>query len=247
MSKTRTLHPNLRIFDPPSNSDKLVTNFTAIPTFFFDDLIRVGKGIPSSFWKFTFALMRQILSPDKQDGQFVFNYTWNSTFADFKEKHDIGDLAVQDWSNAYSVSGLFHIVKGSRKFPKDPNGTPTVWTYNRNATSRDWLAFVLALSETLNPKDGKRMARHGFSKDYDVNASHAFKLVLALNVDLARKMRVGLPPLPPINVERIEAFLRRGYGKRNEDGSIEWTYLKPSWKGLKEPDFHGEPDGSGLG
>jgi hypothetical protein len=233
MSKTRTLHPNLRIFDS-ANPDKLVTNFTAIPTFFFDDLIRVGKGIPASFWKFTFALMRQILSPEKQGDQFVYTYTWNSTFADFKEKHDIGDLAVQDWTNAYSNSGLFGIIKGKRKFPKDPNGTPTVWTYNQNATRCDWLAFIVALSKTLNPADRKRMARHG--KSDDLTAAHAFKLVLALEVDKARQHSVGLPPLPAINQHRVEEMIRRGWGTRNADGSIEWTYLKPKRVGSQEED-----------
>lgn len=221
----RTLHPNLRIFDSDI-PDKLTVNFTAFPTWFFDDLIRLGKGIPASFWKFTFALMRQVLSAVEKNGEvFTNTYTWNSTFEDFKEKHDLGDLAVQDWTNAYSCSGLFSIVKGKRKFPKDPNGTPTVWTYNRNATRRDWLAFVIALSKTLNPADGKRMARHGWVDDVD--ASHAYKLMLSLEVDKARAGSVGLPPLPAINEKRIEIFLERGYGKRESDGSISWTYKKP--------------------
>jgi hypothetical protein len=224
MGKQRTLHPNLRIFDS-SIPDKQTTNFVAIPTFFFDDLIRMGKGIPASFWKFTFALLRQILSAVEKNGEvFTNTYSWKSTFADFKEKHDIGDLAVQDWTNAYSVSGLFHITKGSRKHPKDPNGLPTVWKYNPDATSRDWLAFILALSETLNPKDRKRMRRHG--KADDVNASHAFKLQLALNVDHKRSGNVGTPPLPPVNTKRIEEMIRRGWGRRNADGSIEWTFLQ---------------------
>lgn len=222
----RKLHPNLRIFDS-SNPEKENTNYTAMPTWFVDDLIRVGKGIPSSFWKFTFVLMRHILSAVEKtaDGKFVNTYIWKSTFEDFKEQHDIGDLAVQDWTNAYSCSGFFSITRGSRKHPKDPNGLPTVWRYNVNATKRDWLALVIALSETLNPPDGKRMRRHGWSDDLD--CSQAYKLVLALNVDKARAQRVGIPPLPSVNVARIEEFLRRGYGRRLEDGSIEWTYGKP--------------------
>jgi hypothetical protein len=239
----RQLHPTLGIFDS-DNPEKLVTNFTAIPTWFVDDLIRIGKGIPSSFWKFTFVLMREVLSAVEKDGdKFVNTYVWKSTFEDFKENYDLGDLAVQDWSNAYSVSGLFGMVKGTRKHPKDPAGKPTVWTYNRAATRRDWTAFVLALSTTLNPPDGKRMARHG--RVDDVDASHAFKLQLSLHVDRARASKVGAPPLPPVNRNRIEEFLRRGYGRRNDDGSIEYTYKKPSWEGLKEPRRE-DPD-TGMG
>jgi hypothetical protein len=221
----RSLHPNLRIFDH-ADTAKEVVNYTALPTFFIDDFLRIGKGIPASFWKFTYVLMRQTLSAvEKIEGGFRNTYTWNSTFEDFKEKYDIGDLAVQDWTNAYSCSGLFRITKGTRKYPKDPNGLPTVWQYNTNSTRRDWAAFIIALSNTLNPEDGKRMARHG--KAGSVSAAHAFKLVLAMNVDKARHQAVGIPPLPPVNTNRIEAFIQRGYGKREADGSISWVYKLP--------------------
>lgn len=233
----RTLHPKLGIFDS-SNPERQITNFTAIPTWFVDDLFRCGKGIPSSFWKFTYVLMRHILSPSKVDGAFVFDYTWKSTFDDFKQIYDIGDLAVQDWTNAYSCSGFFSITKGSRKHPDDPNGIPTQWKYWTGATRRDWFAFVIALSKTLNPPDGKRMRRHGWNciDKHPTNAHHAgcldcsqpYKLLLAINVDKARANSVGQPPLLPINEKRIEEFLRRGYGRRLEDGSIEWTFARPN-------------------
>lgn len=233
----RTLHPKLKIFDS-SNPEKEVTNFTAVPTFFVDDLIRMGNGIPSSFWKLTFVLLRHVLSVEKIGDKFVHTYTWKSTFEDFKEKHDIGDLAVQDWTNAYSCSGFFHVTRGSRKHPQDPNGLPTVWKYNVNATQRDWMAFVIALSKTLNPTPPeKRMARHGWacighSKGEPhtrscLDCSQPYKLLLAINVDKARANSVGIPPLPPVNQGRIEEFIRRGYGVRLADGSIEWSYVKP--------------------
>jgi len=227
----RKLHPNLRIFDN-INPEKEVASFTAIPNLFIDALPRLGKGIPSSFWKFTFVLLRGILSDqEKLDGGSLYHtYEWKSTSDTFKENYDIGSLAVQDWTNAYSVSGLFAIKKG-RKHLKADAGTPTEWKYNRAATLSDWICFVTALRNILNGPP--RMARHGEAEHngQTVNAANAFKLALAMEVDHVRS-KVQHPKLSPVNEKRIEIFLERGYGYRDENGTINWTYKVPSRAGL---------------
>jgi hypothetical protein len=227
----RKLHPSLRIFDNV-NPEKEVGSFTAVPNFFIDTLPRLGKGIPASFWKFTLVLLRGILSEqEKGDGGGLYHtYKWKSTSDQFKENYDIGSLAVQDWTNAYSVSGLFHIKKG-RKHVKADAGLPTEWTYITSATMADWICFVMALRNVLNRTP--RMARHG-EMEYQgktLNAANAFKLALAFEVDKVRAAS-NPTPLPPVNVKRIEVFLERGYGWRDEDGDIRWRFILPSRAGL---------------
>jgi hypothetical protein len=223
----RSLHPTLRIFDN-TNPEKEIASFTAMPNFFIDSLMLVGKGIPSSFWKFTFVLMRGILSDQEKDtaGKLYHTYEWKSTSGYFKERYDLGDLAVQDWTNAYSVSGLFTIKKG-RKHLKADKGTPTEWRYNTHATLADWVCFVIALSKVLN--GDTRMARHGTYTGEDgeeFNCANSFKLALAMRVDHVRGENKP-ESLPCVNDKRIEVFLERGYGWRDGDGLINWNYRKP--------------------
>jgi hypothetical protein len=225
----RSLHPSLRIFDN-TNPEKEVASFTALPNFFVDDLMRIGTGVPASFWKLTFALMRGIFAEQEKnaEGKLYHTYEWKSTSDQFKEKYDLGDLAVQDWTNAYSVSGLFSIKRG-RKHLKADKGTPTVWHYNVHATQTDWIYFIVALRHVLNPADGKRMARHGEFEDKDrnkVNAANSFKLKLALEVDHVRE-EAKPTPLRPVNKDKIKVFLERGYGWLDSDGVITWTYRRP--------------------
>lgn len=227
----RKLHPSIRIFDNV-NPEKEVVSFTAIPNFFIDTLPRLGKGIPASFWKFTLVLLRGILSEqEKGDGGSLYHtYKWKSTSDQFKAEYDIGSLAVQDWTNAYSVSGLFHIKKG-RKHAKADAGLPTEWTYITAATMADWICFVMALRNVLNRSS--RLARHGEMEHEGktLNAANAFKLVLAMEVDEVRASSKP-KPLPSVNVTRIEVFLERGYGWRQADGIIAYRYMKPSRAGL---------------
>jgi hypothetical protein len=219
--KRRNFHPDLPIFDK---------SWFGVPAFFTDTLMRpnISKGIPASFWKFTFVMLRELLQPKKQGDEFVYHYKFNTTFEWFEEEHGLGDAAVQEWQGAYAVSGLFHIKKGKRHH-HTVKGEPTVWTYNPRATQAEWVAFVLALSHVLKPEDGSKMRRRGLSKDGSINAAGVFRLRLALAVDDQRKKTNGIvgPSLPPVNTKTIEKLIELGYGTRLPNGDVDYTYLKP--------------------
>jgi hypothetical protein len=229
VTEKRQLHPKLALFDS-DDPTKQVCSFFALPVFFTDTLMRpqISKGIPASFWKFSFVIIRELLQPKKEGEAFVHHYQFNTTFEWFEDEHGLGDAAVQEWSSAYAVSGLFNITKGKRHNHKE-KGTPTVWQYNKAATQKDWLAFVRALSHVMKPEDGSKMRRRGFSKDGAVDAAGVFKLRLAIAVDHFRERVNGTvgPPLPPVNTQRIEKLIAKGYGTRQADGSVAYTYLKP--------------------
>jgi hypothetical protein len=225
----RQLHPKLALFDSDDPA-KTVCSFYALPVFFTDTLMRphISKGVPASFWKFTFVIMRELLQAKKEGEVFVHHYRFNTTFEWFEDEHGIGDAAVQEWQAAYEVSGLFHITPGKRKHHLQ-KGTPTTWVYNKAAKRAEWVAFVHALSSVMKPENGSTMRRRGKSKDGEINAAGVFKLRLALAVDHFRERVNGTvgPPLPPVNWQRIEEYLSSGFGERQADGSITYTYLKP--------------------
>ncbi len=222
----RKFHPQVSAFDE---------HWFGVPTFFTDKLMRLGKGIPNSFWKLTFVVWRDVLKPKKNaQGEYFHDYIAKTTFEQLWEEHRIGDKAVTSWQAAYSVSGVF-AVKNGKRHNKKVAGTPTAWRYNVGATDKDWQAFIVALSTVVSPSLGdKRMARHGKTDD-GLSASPAFQLALALAVDAARARANGIagPALAPVNTNRIENFLANGIGKRNDDGSIDYWYKKPSHAGLQ--------------
>jgi hypothetical protein len=249
----RNTHPDLAIFDNPDKNkpDKSVGWF-AVPYFFAKDFMRIGKGIPPSFWKFTFILWRELLQPTpvkngKGGTHFEWPYTCNTTVEWFMEEFGLDTESVQDWSNAYSVSGLFSMRKGARKV-KDLPGTPTHWIYNKKATRKDWEAFIIALARIVDPADGKRMARHGkvwtdeekgllkkFQYELGMSkadaeakvreqfpgagwpASDAFKLALALMVDHQRVHGSGQPGLPPVNGHKIQKWVEQGKAEARQE------------------------------
>ena len=231
----RKFHPNIAVFDG--------NTWFGVPAFFTDRLMhpQISKGIPASFWKFTFVLWRELLKPKKQGDEFVYPYVFNTTYEWFENEHGIGDANVQEWTSAYAVSGLFKIKKGKRHNHKVP-GEPSVWYYNTKATQTDWMAFVMALSQTIRPTDGSVMRRRGKSKCGEIDSSGVFKLRLALAVDEYRRTVDRLNPLPPVNIENIERYIRQGHGVREKDGSITYSFLRPRRDGLVEPVYHGEPE-----
>ena len=221
----RDFHPDLPVFDK---------QWTGVPTFFIDELMRHGKGIPAAFWKLTFVVWRRAVAPSgKIDGQWQFDYTCKTTESKLHSEYNINKAAVADWTRAYSVSGLFSIKKGKRHV-KDQPGTPTIWYYNKSATIKDWAAFILALSEVCRGADGMhRPARRGKYDDGEksISASGAFLLRLALAVDKKRETINGiLPGLPPVNTRRIQKLLESGYGTREPDGTITYEYVVPGNK-----------------
>jgi len=257
----RSTHPDLAIFDNPDKNkpDKSVGWF-AIPYFFAKDFMRIGKGIPASFWKFTFILWRELLQPKPvKDGKggahFEWPYTANTTVEWFMEEFGLDTEAVQDWSNAYSVSGLFRMTKGERKIKGLP-GTPTTWTYNKRATKKDWEAFIIALARIVDPTDGRRMSRHGevwsaeekkLLTEFQYNlsmsksdakkkvreqfpgagwtASDAFKLALALMVDHVRTNGSGQPGLAPVNTHKIQRWVEQGKAEAVREEDGAITYV----------------------
>lgn len=223
----RKFHPKLRMFDG---------NWYGMPTFYTDTLMRVGRGIPSAFWKMSAVVIRKTLHPVAVPGtspvQFSHPYAFEITARQWDSEHGVNTAAVQDWSNAYSVSGLYSLIKGQRKLPatgtKPTGNSPTVWRYNTAATQADWLAFVVALRNVVRPTDRKKViARRG--TDDGVVASHAFKFKLALEVDRCRATVNGTvgPALPPVNTTRIEKFVEWGYADKSPDGSYTIPVVRP--------------------
>lgn len=250
-SQRQSLHPHLAIFDSPDKNkpDKTVGWF-AMPQFFTKEFMRAGNGIPTSFWQFTFIVWRELLQPEPvKDGagnilRFEHNYRLKTTVEMFEE-FGLDTAAIQDWSNAYGVSGLFTMVKGARKV-KDQPGTPTTWAYNKRAGFKDWLAFIAALSNVCAPTDGRRIRRSGevwsaaalallykykaegmkvgqakklVRQEFPGDgwpASDAYKLKLAYAVDQARKHSVGQEPLPPVNAHRIQKWVEQGKAKAHQ-------------------------------
>jgi len=199
MAKEREFHPAVKAFDGP---------WFAVPTFFTEDLMRVGRGIPNSFWKLTFVIWRDILKPKKNpDGEgFFYDYTATTTFEQLWNDHGINEKSTQEWQAAYYVSGLFNVKKGTFKRKGVP-GEPTVWRYNPKATKADWLAFILALRDVTGPTEQGTLARRGSSDNG--KATTFFQSVLAVEVDKRRSTVNGTagPALPPVNEHRI-ALLR---------------------------------------
>jgi hypothetical protein len=232
----RKIHPQLAIFDDDNR-------WTALPVFFVNDLMRLGKEIPPSFWKFTWVMLRYIFAPGK-DGEWP--YTWKITEKQLKQEFNIDSKAAARWTRAYSVSGLFWIHKGTRH-QKDLPGEPTFWTYNKKATLKEWQAFILALSSVCGGRffqSGARIAYDGITSD-GFQGSKGYAVILAVAVDQKRAVingTIGLA-LPPVNTARIEGAIKQGFVKRSEDGTLVFMFRNPSRKGLEEPSYHGEPDG----
>ncbi len=208
-----------------------------VPVFIVDDMMRLGKGIPASFWKFTLAMLRSVFAPDKAGN---WTYTWETTEQQIAARCNINSKAAGDWTRAYSVSGLFGIQKGKRH-NKDLPGEPTRWTYNKAATSEDWAAFIIALSHICCEKE--KMARHGKSAD-GYSASKAFALGLAWEVDQVRMTFHGTsaPGLPPVNARKIEKLVREGFAEIDQNGTLIFKYVRPRREGLEEPTYQGESE-----
>jgi hypothetical protein len=225
----RNLHPNLAIFDDDAR-------WTALPVFFVNEIMRLGEGIPASFFKFTWVILRYTLAPGK-DGKWP--YTCKTTQKQFAEEFHIHNRATEDWTRAYSVSGLFRIKKGKR-YQKTLPGEPTFWQYNQKATLEDWQAFILALSDVLTGKitGGKSVKRSGKSKDgYEAAIGFAVSLAIAVDRRRASINGTGGPGLPPVNSKWIEQAIAQGWAKREKDGAILYSYVRPAW-GFKEPVEH---------
>jgi hypothetical protein len=223
------IHPGLPIFDG--------RQYTAIPTFFVDDLMRIGKGIPPSFWKLTDVILRKVLAPTRKvNDEWVRDYVCKTTEKQLRAEYNIPWSAVADWTRSYSASGLFTIQKGSRHV-KDVKGIPTIWHYRKEATFSDWVAFIAALSEICC---GPKMVRRG--KNDQVDSSKAFLLKVALAVDRHRSVNGGTvgPSLPPVNTKLIERLLARGVGQLMPDGSINFKVMRPA-KPFKETKGVGDP------
>src|SRR5690349_16751576 len=93
------------------------TGFTMLPTFFVDELMPFGTGIPASFWKYLLVLWRDIfgIGCDKK------GYRAAKIMTSF---HMDKETASQ-WTAALSVSGVFAIAYG-RRFAANLPGVPTV-------------------------------------------------------------------------------------------------------------------------
>jgi hypothetical protein len=122
-------------------------NFTRKPLFFTQRLLQQGRGIPSSFWKFTDIAWRFFVGPGKPgpDGP-----TWPCEFVTTTEQlrmdYNINKTASRKWIAAYSVSCLASVKLGQYKLKGQAN-TPTVIKYWPRSTEEDWACFIVALSQ----------------------------------------------------------------------------------------------------
>jgi hypothetical protein len=208
---------------------KALDSYFAVPTFFAENMMRLGKGIPNSFWKLTFVIWRDVVKPKGKDGdKWIYDYTAKTTQKQLWEDHRINDRVVQQWAAAYAVSGLFTVTVGRRHNVRIP-GEPTIWKYHTESSEADWCAFILALSAVVNPhkRTGhKAMRRVGESPAEGVSATEVFQLALACMVDIKREKYHGTagPALAAVNDARIEELIRRGAGWRKPDGTVEYEY-----------------------
>jgi hypothetical protein len=230
----RTLHPQLFIFDHPTEPlGPKATPFATIPR----SILRLmgtrrhpdeprarrtidGKplvSIPATFKWFTVVLFQEMLRPNK-DGRF--DYTAKFTTDQLDYQYGLPDEAVQDWTNAYSVSGLFNVVKGTRPSPT-VSGSPTFFQYVQSAALKDWECFITGLNNVLNPENGQRMKRHGVGTN-EFSAAEVFTFCVALAVDNARA-KAGLSP---VNQDFLNKCVKDGVAVK--DGPVyRWHYAKP--------------------
>jgi hypothetical protein len=202
--------------------------YFTVPTFFAETMMRLGKGIPNSFWKLTFVIWRDVLKPKSKDGNggWIYDYTAKTTQEQLLEDHRINDRVVQQWSAAYAVSGLFTVTVGRRHNVRIP-GEPTIWKYHTECGKADWGAFIVALSKIVSPHG--RMNRTGESPVEGVSATEIFQLALAMEVDKRRETYNGTmgPALPPVNQARIADLIKRGAGTQDADGTVHYTFMRP--------------------
>ena len=217
---TRNLHPDLVIFNRTDPADPKPASYTTIPNFVFK-LMSTRRApkvpgepqssktvmgtplvrLPATFKWFTLVLIHRCLRPKKDGG---WHYAADFTLEQWEDGYDIPDEAVQDWTNAYSVSGLFTVTKGYR-YSKDAPGVPTKFLYNRKATQREWEVFITGLNHVLNPPLGQRMARHGVD-DNRRPIAPVFTFAVALAVDQARREA----KLQPVNTAYLEQCVKDG-------------------------------------
>jgi hypothetical protein len=209
-----------------------------IPGFFYE-LMRIGRVIPSTFWKLTFVMWHEIISPKKVPGtvnQYAPDWTFDTTYRQLKDEYQISKTASADFTHAYDISGLFDITFG-RKQRKDDDGTPTLWMYRTGSTKRDWECFVVGLSKAYKSAKELHIARSGNfrpaarndeeflaqinGKVRKVYGRMGWKMHLYFAINEERR-RVGLPDSKP---EFVGEMIKAGYATRLADGTVNYEYV----------------------
>jgi hypothetical protein len=154
-------------------------NYTAVPTFFTQELMMIGHGIPPHFWKFTSIAWRSFMEQEKQPhtGKFVCTHRFAFTEEQLETEYGIYGKAAAWCAAAYRASGLCGVEKG-RRHRFDQPGTPTTIHYHRDSTKDDWRAFIAALKVQCRED---RANRWGGSDD-------AFSVSLAWKVKEQRQV-----------------------------------------------------------
>ena len=223
-----------------------------IPGFFYE-LMRIGPVIPSTFWKLTFVVWQEIISPKKVPGapnQYAPDWTFETTYRHLKDDFQISKTASADFTHAYDISGLFDITFGTRK-RKDEDGIATLWIYRTASTKRDWECFIVGLSNAYKSAKELHIARSGDfrlpprntaefeaqinGKIRKVYGRMGFKMHLYFAINDERR-RVGLPDARP---EFVDDMIRAGYASRKPDGTILYPYNRTDRSRLV-PECNGE-------
>jgi hypothetical protein len=205
---------------------------------FFYELMRIGPGIPSTFWKLTFVMWQEVISPKKVPGavnEYAVNWVFDTTYRQLKDDFQISKTASADFTHAYDISGLF-LIKWGTKHGKDDAGTPTLWKYRTTATKRDWECFIVGLSDAYKTAREKHIARSGNfrpaprnEKEFDdhingrirkVYGRMGFKMHLYFAINEARA-EAGLPV---VGTRFMNEMIESGYAKEGSDGLLHYEY-----------------------
>jgi hypothetical protein len=228
----------------------ILQKYAPVPYFFFYELMPLSKGVPPMFWKFTFALWNDVMTPTRVgDQEYVYKLKCAKSMSMWDKMHGVNRTSAMDYTAAYRYSGLFEIKYGFKHIEM-MTGQPTEYLYRKGATQEEWRAFIVGLAEAYRTAKQWNMAKRRVLTEQDlkeinerkeirnqyrdvttqtreelleekpIDSSLAFQLLMAVNIDSAR-VDAGLPK---VNSQYEEELMRQGAGKRDGDGRILFSF-----------------------
>jgi hypothetical protein len=235
-SKPEFKRPKILINYSPADQNSGA--FVSMPRFWVDDFFKScthwpgttttkgkpikGAALPSSFWRYTLYLWRNVSVGRQRKGVGPYSYYTTISMDEYPVR---GEQAVQ-WTAAYAVSGVMDVQMGA--WSPDHKDS-TLFTYNPATPETEWRAFLQALAIAC---DGWKGLRYGKKHDTKSDVSFpvgpnagAWKVFAASEVDKQRT-RQGLGPVntkyldDAVSGNVVDAW-GRPIAQRDKDGEIQ--------------------------